>query len=223
MKDSLQNVIDIIINPTAAFTRLKHDPKWGTVLTIYCFLSFILAWALMPYTQKLLAARLVDTPSYSKTLSMISVTVFSMAYTILMAILLSGILTITAKIAKIGRGIKFKHICPAFFHIMLIRVMTFLVNAGLLPVFRDVEDIHTTIDTRIIPGLHLLAGSLQNQHILMFLAYINPVAVWYIFVLTIGIYIFAEVSKVKALFVALIIWLFRVSLDTTFVAVFLTN
>ena len=33
---------------------------------------------------------------------------------------------------------------------------------------------------------------------------------------------FAEISKAKALFVALIIWLFRVSLDTAFVAVFLS-
>ena len=223
MKDSLQNVIDIIINPTAAFTRLKYDPKSATVLTIYSILSFILAWALMPYTQKLLAARLVDTPSYSKTLSIISITVFSMAYTILMAILLSAVLTLITKIVWIKNDLRFKHICAAFFHIMLIRVMTFLVNAGLLPVFRDVEDIHTTIDSRIIPGLHLLAGSLQNQHVLMFLAYINPIATWYIFVLTIGIHIFAEISKVKALCVALIIWLFRVSLDTTFVAVFLSN
>ena len=64
-------------------------------------------------------------------------------------------------------------------------------------------------------------SALHNEHLLMFLAYINPVAVWYIFVLTIGIHIFTEVSKVKALFVAFIIWLFRISLDTTFVAVFL--
>ena len=119
--------------------------------------------------------------------------------------------------------IRFKHICAAFFHIMLIRVMTFLVNAGFLPVFRDLEEIHTTVDARVIPGLHLLAGPLENQHLLMFLAYINPIATWYIFVLTIGIHIFAEVSKAKALFVALIIWLFRVSFDTTFVAVFLSN
>ena len=222
MKDSLQNIVDILINPKAAFTRLKYKPKWVTVFTIYCILSFLLAWTLLPYTQKLLAARTVDTPSYSKTLSFISITVFSMAYTILMAILLSVVLTIIAKIVKIKSNIKFKHICTAFFHIMLIRIMTFLVNAGLLPIFRDIEDIHTTIDARVIPGLHLLAGSLQNQHLLMFLAYINPIAVWYVFVLTIGIYIFAEVSKTKALFVALIIWLFRVSLDTTFVAVFLS-
>ena len=227
MKDSLQNVVDILINPKAAFTRLKYKPKWVTVFTIYCILSFLLAWTLLPYTQKLLAARTVDTLSYSsktssKTLSVISLTLTSTVYTILMAILLSVILTITAQIARIKSDIKFKHIYAAFFHIMLIRTMTFLVNAGLLPVFRDIEDIHTTIDARVIPGLHLLAGSLQNQHLLMFLAYINPIAVWYVFVLTIGIHIFAEVSKGKALFVALIIWLFRISLDTTFVAVFLS-
>ena len=221
MKDSLQNIIDIIINPTAAFTRLKSEPKWVAAFTIYCILSFVLGWTLLPYTQKLLATRAVDTPSYSKTLSFIAITVFSTAYTILMAILLSVVLTIIAKIAKLKSDIKFKHICAAFFHIMLIRIMTFLVNAALLPVFRNIEDIHTTVDARVIPGVHLLAGSLQNQQLLMFLAYINPVAMWYVFVLTIGIYIFAEISKGKALFVALIIWLFRVSLDTTFVAVFL--
>ena len=175
----------------------------------------------MPYTQKLLAAHAVDTPSYGKTLSFISITIISMAYTITMAALLSVILTLTAQIAKIESAITFKHIYAALFHIMLIRLMTFFMNAGLLPVFRDIEDIHTTIDARIIPGLHLLAGSLQNQPLLIFLAYINPVAVWYVSVLTIGIHIFAEVSKVKAFFVALIIWLFRMSLDTTFVTVFL--
>ena len=224
MKQSLQNIIDLIMNPKAAFTRLKYEPKWIIAFTIYCIFFFLLAWALMPYTQKLFAARTVDTLSYSKTLSLIVITIISMVYTILMAILLSVILTIIAKIAKIAKiesTIKFKHIYAAFCHLMLIRIMTFFVNAGLLPVFKDIEDIHTTLDARVVPGLHLLAGSLQNQHLLMFLSYINLVAVWYVFVLTIGIHIFTEISKVKSLLVALIIWLFRVTLDVTFVAIFL--
>ena len=220
MKQNLQNIFDLVMNPKAAFTRLKSEPKWVVAFTIYCLFSVILAWTLLPYTEKLLAARSVDAPSYNKTLSFISITVISMAYTILMAILLSVILTLTARIAKVESAMKFRHICAAFFHIMLIRIMTFLVNAGLLPVFRDIEDIHTPIDTRVIPGLHLLAGSLESQRLLMFLAYITPVAVWYVFVLTVGVHIFAEVGKVKALCVALIIWLFRVTLDVTFVAIF---
>lgn len=222
MKQSLQNVVDLITNPKVVFTRLKYEPKWVTVFTLYCLFSLILAWTLLPYTQRLLAVRTVDTLSYSKILSFLSITAISIVYTILMAIVLSVILTLITKIVRIKSVIKFKHIYAAFFHLMLIRIMTFFVNAALLPVFRDIEDIHTVIDTRVIPGLHLLAGSLENQHLSMFLAYINPVAVWYVFVLTIGVHIFAEVSKVKALFVALIIWLFRISLDTIFVAVFLS-
>ena len=135
MKQSLQNIVDIIINPKAAFTRLKSEPKWVAVFTMYCLLSVLLAWTLRPYTQKLLAAHAVDTPSYVKTLSFISITVISMTYSIAMATLLSIILTLTTRIAKIESAIKFKHIYAAFFHIMLIRLMTFLVNAGLLPVF----------------------------------------------------------------------------------------
>ena len=222
MKESLQNIIDLIINPKATFTRLKSEPKWVTVFAVYCLFSFILAWTLLPYTQKLLAARSVDPVSYNKTVSIISITIISTAYTILMAIVFSVILMLIAQIVTIRGVIRFKQAYAVFCHIMLIRVATFLVNAGLLPVFRDIENIQTTMDTRIIPGLHLLAGSLENQSLLMFLAYINPVAAWYIFVLTIGIHVLAEVSRVKALFIALIIWLFRMSLDTAFVTVFLS-
>lgn len=220
MKQSFQNIIDIIIDPKTAFTRLKYEPKWVAVLTIYCLFSFVLGWTLLPYTEQLLAARSVDTVSYSKTTFFISITVFSMVYSLLMAILFSVILTITVKISKRACGITFRHISAGFFHIMLIRTMTFFINAGLLPVFRDIEDIQTAVDARVLPGLHLLAGSLENRHLLMFLAYINPAAVWYVFVLTIGIHIFAELSRMKALFVALIIWVFRVILDVGFVAVF---
>ena len=222
MKESLQNIFDIIVNPRATFTRLKSDPKWVIVFTIYCILSFLLAWTLMPYTLKLLEVRAFNAGDYNKTVSIFSVTLFSMVYTVLLSILFSVILTITTKVVWIKSTIGFKHICSALFHIMLIRVATFLVNAGLLPIFKDIDDIRTTIDARVIPGLHLLAGSLENQSVLMFLAYINPVAVWYVFVLTIGIHVLAEVSKGKALFVALIIWLFRMILDTTFVTVFLS-
>ena len=223
MRDSLQNVVDIVINPTAAFTRLKYEPKWVTAFAIYCILSVMVGWTLLPYTQKLLAPPTAENLSYNKTLTFISITVLSTAYTVLMAIVFSVVLTIITKIAWIKRDIRFKHICAAFFHLMLIRMMTFLVNAALLPIFRDVEEIRTALDAKVVPGLHLLAGSLENQHLVMFLSYINLVAIWYVFVLTIGIYIFAGVRKDKALFVALIIWLFRVSLDTTFFAVFLSN
>ncbi len=178
MKESLQNLIDIIMNPKAAFTRLKSEPKWVVVFIIYCLFSLILAWALAPYTQQLLAVRSTNTLPLKKPPSVVSSMIFSMSYSILMAILLSIILTISARMCKIASAVKFKHIYAAFVHIMLIRTITFFVNAGLLPIFRNIEDIQSVIDTRAIPGLHLLGGSLQNQLVQMFLSYINPLAVW---------------------------------------------
>lgn len=222
MKESLQNIIDIIMNPKAAFTRLKSEPKWVVVFIIYCLFSVILAWALVPYTQQLLAVRSANTVPLQKPLSVVSAAIFSMSYSILMTILLSIILTAASRLCKIASAVKFKHIYAALVHIMLLRTMTFFVNAGMLPLFRDIKDIQSVIDTRAVPGLHLLGGSIQNQLVLMSLSYINPLAVWYVFIITIGIHIFAEVSKGKAFCVALIIWLFRVSLDVTFVAVFLS-
>ncbi len=221
MKESLQNLIDIIMNPKAAFTRLKSEPKWVVVFIIYCLFSIILAWALVPYTQQLLAVRSANTLPPNKQPSVISSAIFSMSYSFLMTILFSIILTTSVGLCKIASAVKFRHIYAALVHIMLIRSMTFFVNAGLLPIFKNIEDIQSVIDTRAIPGLHLLGGPIQNQLVLMFLSYINPLAVWYVFIITIGIHIFAEVSKVKALCVALIMWLLRVSLDVTFVALFL--
>ena len=113
MKQSLQNVVDLITNPKVVFTRLKYEPKWVTVFTLYCLFSLILAWTLLPYTQRLLAVRTVDTLSYSKILSFFSITAISIVYTILMAISLSVILTIITKIVRIKSDIKFKHIYAA--------------------------------------------------------------------------------------------------------------
>lgn len=111
MKQSFQNIID----PKTAFTRLKYEPKWVAVLTIYCLFSFLLGWTLLPYTEQLLAARSVDTVSYSKTISFIAITVFSMGYSVLMAMLFSVILTITVQITKCACGITFRHISAGFF------------------------------------------------------------------------------------------------------------
>ena len=87
----------------------------------------------MPYTQKLLAVRTVDAGDSTKTVSILSITVFSTAYTVLMAILLSALLTIVARVARIASPIRLKHVYAVFCHLMLIRIATFLVNAGLLP------------------------------------------------------------------------------------------
>ena len=39
MKDSCQNIIDILAEPSAAFARLKSEPKWLLAMVIFCLFA----------------------------------------------------------------------------------------------------------------------------------------------------------------------------------------
>jgi hypothetical protein len=100
----------------------------------------------------------------------------------------------------------------------LISILIVLVNTALLVVFRDVEDIRRTTDMKIIPGLHLLLGASENVKLLTFLSYFNPLSLWYLAVLVIGVRIFAGTDKTKACFGAIIIWLLGIVPEVIFVS-----
>ncbi|RKU07834.1 hypothetical protein C6501_17250 [Candidatus Poribacteria bacterium] len=221
MKEGIQNIIDLFINPSATFRRLKSKPRWMLAFSVYLILSVLLAWALTPFTLSLLADRSVQSQGHNKAHIVFSSALVSMTYTMLWFLLLCCLLTIAVRMLKVNKDIKSKHIFAAVMHTIIVRITTFFVNVGLLPLFKNPEDIQTPMDTRIVPGLHLLTGSLQDQNLLMFLSYINPLEFWYIFVLTIGIYILVEISRIKAFVTALIVWLLRVSLDVLYIALFL--
>ena len=107
-------------------------------------------------------------------------------------------------------------------HTSLVRSSIFLVNVGMLPIFRRVEDIKTVVDTRMLPGLHLLMGSIENTNLLIFLSYVNVLSIWHIFVLTIAASIFAGINKGQACFVAVFVWLLRVGIEFVFTVMFLS-
>ena len=50
MKDSLQNIADILAEPSAAFARLKSEPKWLLAMVIFCLFSVGIAWAMFSFT-----------------------------------------------------------------------------------------------------------------------------------------------------------------------------
>ena len=103
-------------------------------------------------------------------------------------------------------------------HTSLISILIVLVNTALLVVFRDVEDIKSVTDMKMIPGLHLLFGSSENVKLLTFLSYFNPLSLWYLAVLAIGIRVFAGTDKTKACFGAIIIWLLGIVPEVIFVS-----
>ena len=223
MKDSLQNITDILAEPSAAFIRLKSEPKWLLALIIFCLFSVGIAWVTLPFIEQIMDQQLVEegAPSeaieIAKIVAKIFVFIGAIAAPIIWFFVISALLTLTARLFGISDAIKFKHIYAAIVHASLISILIDLVNTALLAVFRDVEAIKSAADMKIIPGLHLLFGSIENTKLLMFLSYFNPLSLWYLAVLAIGIRVFADTDKTKACIGAIIIWLLGIAVEVIFI------
>ena len=224
MKDSLQNIADILAEPSAAFVRIKSEPKWLLAMVIFCLFSVGIAWVTLPFIEQMIDQKLMEegAPSEAIEIAKIFAKVFvfigSLAAPIIWFFVITVLLTLAARLFGISDAIKFKHIYAAIVHASLISILIALVNTALLVVFRDVEAIKSAADMKIIPGLHLLFGSIDNVKLLTFLSYFNPLSLWYLAVLAIGVRIFADTDKTKAWIGAIIIWLLGVTAEVIFVS-----
>ena len=222
MKESWQNLSELITNPSATFQRLKFNPKWVIAFVVFCMLSLGMGWTVAPFTQRLLTLRAVKSSVPNEIPSAEAVMITGLLWAALWCVVLSVLLTVAARLFGVNRAVKFKHIYAAVVHTSLVRSSIFLANVGMLPIFRRVEDIKTVVDTRMLPGVHLLMGSIENTNLLMFLSYVNVLSIWHIFVLTITVSIFAGINKGQACFVAVFIWLLRVGIEFVFTVIFLS-
>ena len=224
MKNSLQNIADILAEPSAAFARLKSEPKWLLAMVIFCLFAVGIAWATLPFTDQIIHQQMTEAgvPSDQIEISIKIARIFaligSLVAPIIWLLAIGAILTLAARLLAINDAIKFKHIFAAVVHTSLISFLIALVNTALLVVFRDVEDIKSVADMKMIPGLHLLFGSSENVKLLTFLSYFNPLSLWYLAVVAIGIRVFADTDKTKACFGAIVIWLLGVVLEAIFVS-----
>ena len=224
MKDSLQNIADILAEPSAAFTRLKSEPKWLLAMVIFCLFSIGIAWAMFPFTAQMMDQKMMEegVPSeqieIAKKVARISTPIGALVAPIIWLLAISTILTLTARLLGLNDAIRFKHIYAAVVHTSLISFLIVLVNTALLVVFRDVQDVKSVADMKMIPGLHLLLGASENVKLLTFLSYFNPLSLWYLAVLAIGIRIFTGTDKTKAWIGAIIIWLLGIVPEAIFVS-----
>ena len=224
MKDSLQNIVDILAEPSAAFVRLKSEPKWLLAMVIFCLFSVGIAWAMFPFTAQMMDQKMMEegVPSeqieIAKKVARISTPIGALVAPIIWLLAISTILTLTARLLGLNDAIRFKHIYAAVVHTSLISFLIALVNTALLVVFRDVQDVKSVADMKMIPGLHLLLGASENVKLLTFLSYFNPLSLWYLVVLAIGIRVFIGTDRTQACLVAIIIWLLGITPEAIFVS-----
>ena len=223
MKASLQNIADILAEPSAAFGRLKSEPRWGLAIVIFCLFAAGIAWAMLPFTEQIMYQAMTEAGvpaeqiEISTKIGQISGLIGSLVAPIIWLLAISAILTLAGRLFGIDDAIRFKHIFAAIVHASLISLLMALANTALLVVFGDVEAIKSAADMKMIPGLHLLFGSIENVKLLTFLSHLNPLSLWYLAVLAIGIRVYADTDKTKACVGAIIIWLLGIVPEAIFV------
>ena len=224
MKESWQNIADILAEPSAAFTRLKSEPKWGLAIVIFCLFSVGIASVMFPFTEQMIHQKMTEegVPSeqmdISITVARIATPIGALVAPVIWFLVISAILTLAARLLGVNDALKFKHIYAAVVHTSLISLLIGLANTALLVVLRNVEDIKSAADMKMIPGLHLLLGPIENVKLLTFLSYFNPLSLWYLVVVAIGIRVFADTDKAKAGLGAIIIWLLSIAPEVIFVS-----
>ena len=122
MKNSLQNIADILAEPSAAFARLKSEPKWLLAMVIFCLFAVGIAWATLPFTDQIIHQQMTEAgvPSDQIEISIKIARIFtligSLVAPIIWLLAISTILTLAARLLAINDAIKFKHIFAAVVH-----------------------------------------------------------------------------------------------------------
>ncbi|MCY4570989.1 MAG: YIP1 family protein [Candidatus Poribacteria bacterium] len=229
MKESLQNIGDLIAEPSAAFSRLKSQPRSGIAFIVFYLFSVLIGWAILPYTKVLSTAQLVKQglqPGQLEAAGNIgqifeSIGIFiGPIFAIVMFVIISAVLKLAARFLVEDDMLGFRHIYAAVVHIALIGCLIQLVNTALLLVFKDIEGIKSAAELKMIPGLHLLFAAMLegqvNPKLMMFLGHINPLSLWLIIVMAIAIVVLADVEKNKARVAAVILWVISILPEVVF-------
>ena len=222
MKESLQNIGDLIAEPSAAFSRLKSQPRWGVAFVIFYLFSVLLLWAVAPYTQQLMSKGMAESDGPAEQLQTMAqvmgvlIILLGPVFAILWFIISSALLKLGARFLLKNETLRFRHIYAAVLHVSLISCLVQLVNTAFLLVFRDVGDVKSGADFKMIPGLHMLFDSGANAKLLVFLSHINPLSLWLIAVMAIAIAVLADMEKSRARVAAVILWVISILPEVVF-------
>ena len=225
MKESLQNIGDLIAEPSAAFSHLKSQPRSGIAYLVFYLFAVLVGWAVLPYTEALTTAQLVEGGLQPEQIEAAgnmgqifqSIGIFiGPIFAILAFIVISALLRLAARFFVEDETLRFRHIYAAVVHISLIGCVIQLVNAALLLVFKDVEGVKSAVDLKMIPGLHLLLGGVANPKLTMLLSHINPLSLWLIAVIAIAITVLADIERNKARAAAVVLWVLSILPEVVF-------
>lgn len=226
MKEGLQNIGDLIAEPSSAFTRLRAEPRWGVMFLIFFLLSVFLMWVLMPYTAAMMEAQTASTEMTAeqaaaaeqvmRVVQYAGVFIFPI-FGIIGLIIYCALIRLVLRFFMKASALRFRHIFAAVLHVSFIGWIVQLVNTVLLLIFKDVADVKSAVDMKMIPGMHHLAGMIAggdlNPKLAIFLSHLNPLSLWIVAVFAIAVSRMTDIAPARSRVIAVVLWLLGVLME----------
>ena len=227
MKQTLWIFSNICAAPSDAFSEIKQSPRWGWGFFILVVITLGISWAILPYTQLVARIQLLETGNpqlrYVPEMNRGSMVIGLSGVPLMLLIktsIFAGCLYLGVRLRRSGAS-DFKVLFAAVIYAELIPVFSVLINAALVLSFKEMAAIETVRDLHMIPSLSHVFGDAGNgisAPYFTFLRQMNPFSVWYLYVLSRGVAIVADLSKQAAMCLVTLIWLAGVGVEVAMAA-----
>lgn len=217
MKRTLRIIGNIFGAPSEAFTALKEQPSWFTGFIIIAVVSIGIAWAILPFSEQMAhtkmlesgidAAQMEQGQAMAKLFS--SIGLFLAPLPLLIKwLVFAGLFYLGVQLLGSSKALTFKSMFAAVVYSELILIFSALINAALLLCFKDIDTVRDITDLHMIPSLHLIFGDEEvGIPYFTFLHQMNPFSIWYLIVLSRGVMVAAEISRQRAEWLVVLVWL----------------
>ncbi len=207
----MNNLKNLFWEPSLLFKELKEKPTWLLPFIIICVVSIIFAFIMQPVQTQLMILNIPEdsVASMIEQTNKFKLVGFSLIplFTILKLAIVSGLLLLGTYI--VTDKLKFKQIFSVVCWSNIILLLGGILNVFIL-YLKGVDTINDPTDMATV-GLNIFFNTKSLGVALnALLSEISVFSIWYIVLITIGLMIVGELSKGKAIFVSVFIWLITV-------------
>jgi hypothetical protein len=220
MAVTLSNIINILAEPTEAFSKIVVSPKWIPAFFLITIIVIICGLFMLPFSERIIIKTLLSRMDAEQIQQAMLVyerfqylgILFSAIPLLIKWIFLSALLYYGAILLN-AQNIRYKSIFTVVVYSEFIILLMGIINLLLLYI-RGVDSINNITDLQTIVGLdYFLTDKQYSITLYTFLSSFNVFSVWYVATLTIGISIITYFSKYKSAILVSAIWLLCVGLQ----------
>ena len=222
VKRQLLNTIRLPLRPAKVFAELGQSPSWWVAFISFSLCSMIIGWFMIPAIQQPMrhvfeesfGSSGADAAIAATTRSLLVIGLaFEPAWKIVRWLILSSAIFLLVLPLSAPKRVDFKQVDSFVVYSEVIFILVNSVNL-LLIYLKGLDRVESVADLTVIKGLEILVGTDYSNHALgTLLENINIVSIWYLAVISVGIWIITGLRKYEAVFIAATSWLIWTALD----------